>query len=342
MKPEPGGSVLSKASVRAVIRNLQRVENRLLDENAISRRVLGKSFERYENDGAGRYFLEEIDRQELDRYLAAATLPVENVGVRAGHKRATTARANSTWCAAEYCRRDRRTDTSSDCHERRGARQRRAVTRHMGTARGRWLLEVKLGSKRPALLATLPRDRHADLVSGALIASAVVGHPRRDPAGSAVSFVWTDHLALVAEGDASAAMEHTTVEDEQALHVLELAGRVHIRSANLRAARITERVVLIRIARKYRTGISDEDLYEATRKWWVMRPMQHRPDFAFSVAEGTVRSVYTIRAWQRDEKSGRWAFTGTRDEGMETKYLGTDVTEHLPHGAQNPIRYVNC
>jgi hypothetical protein len=182
MGPGPDGKAMSKASARAVMRNLQRLESRLLDQGVISRRVLGKTFERYDAEGAGRYYLERIDREQLDEHL----------------------------------------------------------------------------------------------------------------------------------------------------------------EANGREAEITEPVVLIRIPRLHRPGMSEDELYEATRKWWAMSPHRHNPGWGFTVVDGRVRAVYWIDGWERHPENNRWAFRGARDPEMESRYAGMALTKYLPQGAQNPIRYVNC
>lgn len=104
---------------------------------------------------------------------------------------------------------------------------------------------------------------------------------------------------------------------------------------------ITERVVLIRINRTYRPNMSDDALYEATRKWWVLNP-DRAPDLALAVFHGTVRGVYRIDDWEQDPRSGRWAFRGRSDAKLARDYVGRDVSEYFPRGAANPIRYVNC
>jgi uncharacterized protein len=103
------------------------------------------------------------------------------------------------------------------------------------------------------------------------------------------------------------------------------------------------RVVLIRINRAYRSGMSDEELYKATREWWVIAP-RRRPDYAFAVYRGIVRAVYRIdpAGWERESERGRWRFAGERDPALEAKYAWRSVAADLPSGAQNPIRYVNC
>jgi uncharacterized protein len=106
---------------------------------------------------------------------------------------------------------------------------------------------------------------------------------------------------------------------------------------------IKHRAMLVRIRKRYRAGISPEELYTATRQWWKLSP-HHRPDYAFSVYGGVVRAVYAIDqdGWERDDASGRWRFSGKQDLDLEAEYRWRDVSSYLPDGAQNPIRYVNC
>jgi hypothetical protein len=121
-------------------------------------------------------------------------------------------------------------------------------------------------------------------------------------------------------------------------------------------------VVLIRINRLFERGMTDDALYEATRKWWVIGGARQQlgdpgaPQWAMAVYGGIVRAVYRIEAWERPtdddiaanpSDSDRWGFRGERDLGMEAKYLHGDVSSYLRaadtgHALQNPIRYVNC
>lgn len=106
---------------------------------------------------------------------------------------------------------------------------------------------------------------------------------------------------------------------------------------------IDDRVVLIRINKLFRHGMTVDELYTATRQWWVMNP-QRKPELAFAVFNGVVRAVYRIdpNGWQRDKKTGRWQFAGNRDAEAEAKYAWRDVRAYARQGAQNPIKYVNC
>jgi hypothetical protein len=72
LAPGPGGKALSKASVRAVIRNIQKLEGHLLAEGAINRRVILIDFSGYDREGAGRYYISEEDRRQLDSHLVRA------------------------------------------------------------------------------------------------------------------------------------------------------------------------------------------------------------------------------------------------------------------------------
>lgn len=121
-------------------------------------------------------------------------------------------------------------------------------------------------------------------------------------------------------------------------------------------------VVLIRINRNFERGITDDALYEATRKWWKVRASRQElgkpgaPQWAMAIFGGIVRAVYRIEAWERPSEEdigadpidfGRWGFRGRRDFAMEEIYLNRDISSYLRNMAtgnpsQNPIRYVNC
>jgi len=121
-------------------------------------------------------------------------------------------------------------------------------------------------------------------------------------------------------------------------------------------------VVLIRINRNFARGMTDDALYEATRKWWKVADAKRQlgtssaPQWAMAVYGGIVRAVYRIDAWERPIEAeigrdpiafGRWGFRGMRDSEMESLYLHRDISSYLRGSetgiaSQNPIRYVNC
>ncbi len=117
------------------------------------------------------------------------------------------------------------------------------------------------------------------------------------------------------------------------------------------------RVILIRVSRAYRRGMTDRDLYEITRGFWKFArrwsdPAHERsPQYAFAVYGGVVRAVYRIHHWYQPEgdevvadptRQGRWGFRGKRDPALETRYVGRNVAVYLTAAAQNPIGFVNC
>jgi hypothetical protein len=116
------------------------------------------------------------------------------------------------------------------------------------------------------------------------------------------------------------------------------------------------RVMLIRVAKQFHPDIEGQDLYHATRQWWVVGHDRRdggprSPEWAFAVYRGVVRAVYRIDRWvaptdteiaEDPGSAGRWAFDGELDPAMTEQYLFADVSAWLPEGAQNPIRYVNC
>lgn len=116
------------------------------------------------------------------------------------------------------------------------------------------------------------------------------------------------------------------------------------------ASAIDDPVMLIRINKLYRPGISSDDLYEATRRAWKVGTRRQAAEFACAVFQGIVCEVYQIGRWQRASprtgeswKGSRWEFVGTiADESVRSKYLGRSVKSYLTRGARYPIAYVNC
>jgi hypothetical protein len=104
---------------------------------------------------------------------------------------------------------------------------------------------------------------------------------------------------------------------------------------------IPESVVLIRIARSYRPRMSRQDLYEATRKWWVM-DARRDPDYAFAIHGGHVKAVYKIEGWERSADGKRRAFHGSEDDAMSRRYVNADVSEYFPRGFAGSTRFLNC
>lgn len=121
-------------------------------------------------------------------------------------------------------------------------------------------------------------------------------------------------------------------------------------------ARISHKVMLININKRFKNARTPEELYEYTRGAWKVGPKRDAVEYIFPVYKGIVRNVYKLKgAWVpagtteyefRDfltfKGSGRWEFEGREaEEEILKKYVGKSVKEHFPFGSRNPIRYVN-
>ena len=119
---------------------------------------------------------------------------------------------------------------------------------------------------------------------------------------------------------------------------------------------IREPAILVRINQLYRYGMSDNELYDATRGVWILNPKRAaRAKNAFAVFDGIVRDVYEIRQWfragttfsSRDPRGvrdpDRWEFVGVvAEEALRKRYVNKSVAHYFSkRGDQGPIRYVN-
>ncbi|MBZ5697791.1 MAG: hypothetical protein LAN18_04520 [Acidobacteriia bacterium] len=117
-------------------------------------------------------------------------------------------------------------------------------------------------------------------------------------------------------------------------------------------AKIEHEAILIIINRLYRSEMTAEELYEATRGVWKIGPKRDKAELAMAVYQGIVREVYRIRRWlpagslrykTRDSRgfksSGRWEFQGLVAHDVRDGYVGFSVRRILGK-ARNPIRYV--
>ena len=92
----------------------------------------------------------------------------------------------------------------------------------------------------------------------------------------------------------------------------------------------------------YREGMSERELYDAARAWWVLDPVRARSyRYAAAVASGVIRGVWAIdhALWRSIDGSRfgaartRWAFEGqpaTAD--IAAQYLGRTVPAMRPQG----------
>jgi uncharacterized protein len=114
---------------------------------------------------------------------------------------------------------------------------------------------------------------------------------------------------------------------------------------------VREKALLITINRLYRSDMTADELYEATRGRWVLGPRRDDVELALAVYQGIVREVYRVQAWhpagtleyrtrsdiRSHDASSRWEFEGEVAVDVRNAYVGFSVGK----GGQNPIRYVN-
>jgi len=123
-----------------------------------------------------------------------------------------------------------------------------------------------------------------------------------------------------------------------------------IQMLRAKPAVVRHKALLITINRLYRSNMSNQELYEATRGIWKLGSRRENAEYGMAVYQGIVREVYRIEKWHpagtlpyktRDaegfKESGRWEFEGAIATEIRDAYIGNSVGL----GGQNPIRYKN-
>lgn len=100
-------------------------------------------------------------------------------------------------------------------------------------------------------------------------------------------------------------------------------------------------VMLININKLFDREMTETEIFEATRKSWVVGPRRNTAKYAVATYRGLTREVYEINDWY--QIGDRWAFNGKRaDEDTRTSLRYKSVAGLSKRGAANPIRYINC
>lgn len=123
----------------------------------------------------------------------------------------------------------------------------------------------------------------------------------------------------------------------------------------LTRADITDNIVIIKVNKSYREGMSAMELYDITRGCW-MRSLSSVKDceYALAVVNGIVKEVYRIEAWLPAEEvtretipynektdARRIAFQGAvAMENVRKKYLNNSVAELFKRGEANPVKVI--
>ena len=105
-------------------------------------------------------------------------------------------------------------------------------------------------------------------------------------------------------------------------------------------------VVLLRISRTYRRHFTtDEELYEATRKWWNVGERRERVQYGVAVYQGITLEAFEIHEWCRASggERNRLAFQGSvANDDVRARLRFKSVRHLFTQGAANPIKYLNC
>lgn len=165
----------------------------------------------------------------------------------------------------------------------------------------------------------------------------------------------TENEALLVEAAAIDLIGKENLTNLQAGHhrssFPRMASKDLITMLDAKPVTVRHKAVLITINKLYRSDMSDQELYEATRGVWVVGRKRDLAIYAFAVYQGIVREVYrvkppwlpagTLKYATRDAKrfqKGRWEFEGgPAEEEIRAEYVGGKVGK----GGQNPIRYCN-
>ena len=122
---------------------------------------------------------------------------------------------------------------------------------------------------------------------------------------------------------------------------------------NTETVKIDEPSLLIRINELFYYGMTDVELYDATRSSWKLNEERAKQaEYAFAVYDGIVHEVYVILNWLQGGSSfstykntlseDRLEFVGNiAPENIRSKYLHKSVKDYFNKGSQNPIKYIN-
>ena len=118
---------------------------------------------------------------------------------------------------------------------------------------------------------------------------------------------------------------------------------------------ITDDIIIIKLNKSYRSGMSSEELYDITRGCWKRRiESVERAEFALAVYKGEVIEVYRISAWYSAQEEirdtvpfdpeverGRIIFKGeVAEEKVREKYIGKNISKLFKRGEASPVKTI--
>lgn len=113
-------------------------------------------------------------------------------------------------------------------------------------------------------------------------------------------------------------------------------------------ASIEDDVLVIKINQLYRRGMTEGELYEATRKYWRLSKKNAKNiQYVLAVANGIIRGIFKPKKWVEDirpeseGKAPRIAFIGeVAPKEIYEKYIGKTVNSYPKTQGQNPTVYL--
>lgn len=120
-----------------------------------------------------------------------------------------------------------------------------------------------------------------------------------------------------------------------------------IRNYNATALeKLSDPVIIININKKYVRGISNTNIYEATKEAWVIgEKKRNETKYALSEYGGIIIEVFEIESWYNilttdNKQNNRWGFKGKiANDEIRNKYIHKSIAHTKKRGAANPIKY---
>ena len=96
-----------------------------------------------------------------------------------------------------------------------------------------------------------------------------------------------------------------------------------------------DRIICVKVGK-----VARENLYEMTRKYWVVNlDRAKKATHVLAIIDGAVEAVYIPMEWKHSEvRIGRCEFIGYED--LNSEYIGKSVKSYYGK-SQNPIKYIN-
>jgi hypothetical protein len=112
-----------------------------------------------------------------------------------------------------------------------------------------------------------------------------------------------------------------------------------------------EDALFIKISKRYKENMTEEELYEATRGVWVAKKERLKNiKFAFALFKNRIVEVYNVEDWFDAgtteyktrtimNKKNRYEFTGKVATEIRDFFIGKSVSRYYKRGEANPIKY---